>query len=115
MGKRSVHVTSLPFSGKDGENCLRVSVGYEEGGRNWYSGEINRKGFYAYITPAEEADRGTGYASVRTTMGAGLKCLLEEAGRFNAKKLEKLAALCMEHKGVKECIEVVSREYGKAG
>jgi hypothetical protein len=110
MGKRSVHVTSLPFAGKEGENCLRISVGYEEGGHNWYSGENNRKGFYAYVTPAKED--GSGYVS--TVLGAGLKCFMEEATRFNAKKLEKLARLCMEHKSVKECIGAVSRKHGKA-
>jgi hypothetical protein len=113
MGKRSIHVTSLPFIGKNGENYLRISVGYEEGGHNWYSGENSRKGFYAYVTPAEENDQGT-YSSIRSTLGAGLKCFLEEATRFNAKKLEKLAGLCTEHKSVKECIKVVSREHGKA-
>jgi hypothetical protein len=113
MGKRSIHVTSLPFNGKNNESCLRISVGYAEGGHNWYSGENNRKGFYAYVTPAEEIDQGTSHASIRSILGAGRKCLLEEATRFNAKKLETLAGLCMEHEAVKECIEVVSREYGR--
>lgn len=34
MKERSIHVASLPFDGKDGENCLRISVGYTEGGIN---------------------------------------------------------------------------------
>jgi hypothetical protein len=110
MGKRSIHVTYLPFTGKDEESCLRISVSYEEGGHNWYSGENNRKGFYAHVTPAKKDDRGY----VSTVLGAGLKCFLEEATRFNAKKLEKLAQLCMEHETVKKCIESVSRKYGKA-
>jgi hypothetical protein len=110
MGKRSIHIMSLPFTGKDGENCLRISVGYEEGGHNWYSGENNRKGFYAYVIPAKEDN--SGYVS--TVLGAGIKCCLEKATRFNAKKLEKLSGLCMEHEDVKKCIESVSRKHGKA-
>jgi hypothetical protein len=114
MGKRSIHLASLPFSGNDGENCLRISVGYEEGGPNWYTGGSNSRGFYAYVTPAEEINGGTN-TSIRYALGAGLKCCLEKAERFNAKKLEKLAALCMEHELVKQCIETVSRKHGKAG
>jgi hypothetical protein len=113
MTKRSIDVQHLPFNGKDGENCLRVSVSYEEGGHNWYSGEYTDRGFYAYVVPAEEYGRETGCPSIRTTLGAGLKCCLETAERFNAKRLEKLAALCMDHEDVKLCIEKVSSKYGK--
>jgi hypothetical protein len=110
MGKRSITVKSLPFTGRDGENAVHVSVGYTEGGRNWYSGGSDGRGFYAYVTPVEEMERG----STRMMLGAGVKCCLEKAERFNAKKLEKLAASCMEHGDVKRCIAVVFEKYGKA-
>jgi hypothetical protein len=109
MGKKSIHVTSLPFVGKDGENCLYVSVDYDEGGCS-FSGEHSRRGFYACVMPVKVDERGR----TRIALGAGRKCFLEETTRSNARKLGKLAALCMEHEGVKKCIEVVCREYGKA-
>jgi hypothetical protein len=115
VGKRDIHVTSLPFNGKRGENCLRISVAYEEGGRNIYSGENDRKGFYAHVTPANEYGGETGCPSIRFTLGARLKCFLEKATRFNAKKLEKLAEACMDRADVKKCVEAVSRTYGMEG
>jgi hypothetical protein len=113
MGKRSINVETLPFTGKDGENGLRISVGYEEGGTNWYSGQNHTRGFYAYVTPVKEENRG-GYVTVSAVLGAGLKCCLEEAGRFSAKRLEKLASICMVRPDFKRCIETVSLQYGKA-
>ena len=64
---------------------IKVSVGYELGGHNWYSGGTSRRGTYLYITPVRHYDlNGTPIES--TILGNGNKVLLKEQGRRNTKK-----------------------------
>jgi hypothetical protein len=108
MGKRYIQVQSLPFTGKNGENCLCVSVDYSAGGNNWYSGEYDPGGFYCHVTPATETGD-----SISSNIGAGGKILLRPAGRFNAKTLEELARSCMERQDAQRLIGAIAKKYGK--
>lgn len=64
---------------------LEISVGYEKGGINYFSGEVNKRGAYVYVIPVS---RGNGTIR-RVLLGdihtAGFKVLVKEMGRKNQK------------------------------
>lgn len=68
-----------------GVTHIKVSVGYELGGSNWYTGGTNRRGTYLYVTPVKHEDFN-GMVIESTILGSGNKVLLKEQGRRNTKK-----------------------------
>ena len=103
MSKRSLDIIALPLTNKPanmlgredpGRMVLEVSVDYEEGGTSFLSGNSYERGFYLHFTPVTLRDGFRSY----TIGGAlsGIKGLIEPAKRFNAKRLEQLAAGALE-------------------
>jgi hypothetical protein len=69
----------------DGEQQWMVSVYYTRGGYSFISGESSRRGFYVSLTPCKYDNMSFQYSAF-----SGYKTLLEEASRFNKKKLQSL-------------------------
>ena len=71
---------------------LRLNVDYSLGGMNYFTGSINRRGYYLYLAPCST---GTGFLQT-TLMGSqeesGFKILLQETTRKSAKRLSELYA-----------------------
>ena len=69
-------------------NELKIEVDYTLGGMNYFSGNVNKRGYKLYLTPCS---RGNGFMST-TMMGStdesGFYILLEEVTRFNKKRQE---------------------------
>lgn len=69
-------------------NALKMTVDYELGGYNYFSGQRNRRGVYFYLKPVT---RGNGMEQSIMLGGdheSGFKICLEELPRKNAKKME---------------------------
>lgn len=72
---------------------LRISVGYDLGGYNYFSSSQNRRGIYCYLVPCSIGENGL---MESTLMGdrreSGYKVFLEELPRRNQKKIDAWVA-----------------------
>lgn len=59
---------------------IKVSTGYDIGGRSYLSGECSARGYYVYVQPVQRAT-GEGPRSETVTLFAGFKRLLKEVSR----------------------------------
>lgn len=78
----------VPF--KDGEASnnrthLKISVGYQKGGVNWYNGQHETGGIYVYFTPVRKEQW-----SVSQILGEGYKIHVADSNRKNTRKMEKI-------------------------
>ena len=75
---------------KDRDDEIKVSIGYELGGYNWYNGQYNSRGYYMYVqSVVRKTDETYGYKSEITTMFEGHKQLLISVDRKGKKSFEK--------------------------
>jgi len=74
---------SLPVS--EG-NCTHVDVEvyYDKGGHNYFTGNLERRGYYLSVQPLSKGDRSYSY-----TAFTGVKQLVREAGRYSSKVLSE--------------------------
>jgi hypothetical protein len=70
-------------------NALEVSIFYDEGGMNYFTSQVNKRGFYASVLPTL-VRKQNGYTSRTITMFEGAKVLLLETSRFSQKKLDSI-------------------------
>lgn len=80
---------------------IELEVYYSLGGTNWFSGRTEKRGYWASATPVTIENSG-GFACRRITIGgsdSGIKTFIEEAGRFNQRRLEALRADAVPHVG----------------
>ena len=73
-------------SKEDGE-AIRVSLYYDKGGMNYFSGSMVRRGIYLSVSPVAISNSG-GYKTVRTVPTDGVRICLQELKRKSAKQLE---------------------------
>jgi hypothetical protein len=66
---------------------VEVSIAYELGGYNYFSGGTNKRGYYMYVHPIQINDRGD-YKSFTIPMFEGTKILLKEVTRFSQKVMD---------------------------
>jgi hypothetical protein len=59
-----------------------VEVYYNKGGMNYFTGSVERRGYYLSIQPLTKYNNGYSY-----TAFTGVKQLVREAGRFSSKVL----------------------------
>jgi len=59
---------------------IKVSTGYDIGGRSFLSGEYSSRGYYVYVQPVQRAPEA-GDRSETITLFAGFKHLLKEVSR----------------------------------
>ncbi|MFA6100412.1 MAG: hypothetical protein WC750_06125 [Patescibacteria group bacterium] len=74
---------------------LKIRVEYSEGGQNYFSGGYNKRGFRVSVTPVTLSEE-RGYTSESFVMlgdrrNCGGYVMIEEAKRYNSKRLEQLA------------------------
>lgn len=89
-------------------NAINVSIGYEEGGYNYFTGAKGRRGYYAYAYPCNVNRRDGGFSSISQSMFEGAKHFLQEATRFSQKTA---GTFNLEMPEVKELIRFVLNEY----
>lgn len=74
---------------------LRVNVGYELGGHNWFTGGINERGIYVYLTPCTCENGIVGYSVNGNQHESGYKILLKELKRNNKKQIALASELIL--------------------
>ena len=91
MAYRNKVIGKLPLveMTENKEQVLEISVSYNEGGMNYFSGNSNVRGYYLHVSPISESIEGT--VKIRSfTMFSGIKMLLKEVRRFNQREFETL-------------------------
>lgn len=101
----------------DKVNTLEISVGYEVGGVNMYTGACCKRGYYLYVIPTEMNIRDDGhgrtYRTYSSTMFVGKKMLLKETTRRCSKGSKSEAAiLALAEEKEDELVRAVCAEYG---
>lgn len=90
--KRSIRLATLPAPELGEHMHIEIEVTYSEGGPNYFHGGYTRRGFYVSSQPVEM--KGDGFRSYRLGGGPqGGRMLIEEAARFNVKKLDIFAKM----------------------
>lgn len=90
---------------------IEIVVSFSQGGINYGTYKNEKRGYYLLVTPVEVRDDG-GRAFM---MFSGVKTLLEEATRYNAKRLQALAAVALDFEKTpvaKQLIDQVCQEKG---
>lgn len=83
------------------QNSVQISVSYNNGGINYFSGNSEQKGFWGYFTVCERTEFGS-FRSFPTD-SENFKMLLLPASRNSKLKIEKLIELV----GTKEIADLV--------
>lgn len=86
---RKILLKQLPTT--DPERILEVEVYYDEGGMSYFTGNVNKRGYYLAVQPVK---LDGGFRSI--TAFSGTKALVEETKRFSAKKLQEVALQAMQ-------------------
>ena len=66
-----------------GPKKIEVKVIYSLGGRNWFNGNVEPRGYYLSLGPVEY----DGLSTI-SMLGTGLRILLAESKRFSAKGMQ---------------------------
>ena len=91
-------------------NALNIEVAYEEGGTNWYNGQVNRRGIYVRVSPCEVEPTNYG-RSIKYQLGQGAKVLVKELSRFSQKQLDSIP---LEGEHINRVVNIVCLQYGIA-
>ena len=67
---------------------VKIVIDYEIGGMNYFSGSVNRRGIYIYITPVQRSEHGETVALFGNAQESGFKIMLEELQRKSQKRLD---------------------------
>lgn len=83
--KREKMLEVLPLDKDPGNHVLEVKIFYDMGGANYFSGGINRRGYYLSVSPVQvsEHSRAIGLFS-------GIKEFIKESARFSEKELQNI-------------------------
>jgi hypothetical protein len=81
---RKILLKRLPTT--DPDRILEVEVYYDEGGLSYFTGGVNKRGYYLAVQPVK---LDGGFRSI--TAFSGTKALVEETKRFSARKLQEVA------------------------
>lgn len=80
------------YSSKESNNnCVVISIGFNKGGVNWFSGNEEEKGYWGYFSVGERTEFGS--VRTRPTDSINFKVKLLSLSRRNKKKEEKLFEL----------------------
>lgn len=77
---------------KDGYE-LKIEIGYEKGGMNYFSGAVSRRGYYLYVYPVEIETISSGVTIESFTMFKGGKKLLLEVTRKSEKAYRQACSM----------------------
>lgn len=81
---RKIVLKQMPTT--DPNRMVEVEVYYDEGGLSYFTGGVNKRGYYLAVQPVKLEG---GFRSI--TAFSGTKALIEETKRFSAKKLQEVA------------------------
>lgn len=81
---RTILLKQLPTI--DPNRIVEVEVYYDEGGLSYFTGGVNKRGYYLAVQPVK---LDGGFRSI--TAFSGTKALIEETSRFSARKLQEVA------------------------
>ena len=81
---RKILLKQMPTT--DPNRFVEVEVYYDEGGLSYFSGGVNKRGYYLAVQPVK---LDGGFRSI--TAFSGAKALVEETKRFSARKLQEVA------------------------
>jgi len=70
---------------------LRVSVDYQKGGYNYYTGNVESNGVYVYLTPVHRTNWSVGSTIDGNMHNSGYKVLIKELGRKSQKQINLVA------------------------
>ena len=87
-GKRRITVHRFPTT--EPIKFIKVSVGYEDGGVNYFDNRNSARGFYMHFTPIE-TEEYQGSTIEKTLLFHGRKALISEAKRYSEKRILMLA------------------------
>lgn len=79
------------LSTTDPNRVVEVEVYYDEGGLSYFTGGVNKRGYYLAVQPVKMEG---GFRSV--TAFSGTKALIEETKRFSARKFQEIAAKALQ-------------------
>lgn len=91
----------------DTSNFIELYISYNEGSRNWLTGEISARGYYLHASPIE---RNAQSGMTGTLLGSGVKDCLLEVSRRSDKQLE--IATTIAESRASALLEWCQREYG---
>ncbi len=86
---RKILLKQLPTT--DPNRILEVEVYYDEGGMSYFTGGVNKRGYYLAVQPVK---LDGGFRSI--TAFSGTKELVEETKRFSARKLQEVASQALQ-------------------
>ena len=69
---------------------LKISVDYEKGGMNYFTGDNNKRGIYVYFTPIERTKYGFKTVILGDKKECGFKTCVKECGRKNTKAMSEI-------------------------
>lgn len=84
---------------------LKIECYYNKGGMNYFTGSVEKRGYYVSVCPVEIVKSDNGILSVSYTAFTGIKKLLFEVNRKSAKSLEKAVTMAKEQE--RELIDYV--------
>lgn len=85
----------IKVSGRNDINNLRIDFDYDLGGMNYFTGRVERRGYYISIMPVYRTVREGGWTSESYTAFTGIKTCLKEVTR-KSNKAEAEAATIFE-------------------
>lgn len=86
MGKRDREIKLLEVTKGDATH-LEVKLSYNEGGMNYFTGNVEQRGIQLIVTPIK-ISKGDGYTSRSFTAFTGIKTNVLEMKRFNQKTFD---------------------------
>lgn len=104
---RPKYIESIPYEGLNNATHLDVKVYYDKGGRNWFSGADEPRGFYISVTPVTRSG-----GMVSTALFSGAKKLLLEVSRYTDKQHDR--AIELSHGARDELIRYVLEKNKRA-
>lgn len=90
-------------------NFIELYISYDEGSRNWMTGEVSTRGYYLHASPIEHNAQS---GMTGTLLGSGIKTCLLDVTRRSGKQLE-IATKIAESKA-SALLEWCHTEYGIA-
>lgn len=90
-------------------NFIQLSVSYNLGGINYFTGRPSPRGYYLHATPVERSER-SGMAMIGSVLGSGIKDCLLEVSRQSEKQMGIACSLAEER--AKTLLEWCKQEYG---
>ena len=97
------------FKVKDRPEEVKVSMGYELGGINYFSGRENARGYYIYVQPVTRSTSESGYRIESTMLFDGFKELAIAVNR-QSKKAELTAVQKLSSRAMVLALQLAGRQ-----